>query len=147
MMPVSSGSDRTGMFATWMTAVRVKWKRGAASTLLGMLLFSMVLPLGVIIHFGIERDRIEREVCVMRNTAPGENTCHGHCYLMRELRKAQERTSSPFENIEVRAYPAEPPADPWTPTVWWSLREIGCDLPQALPAGALRAIEHVPWKG
>src|SRR6185436_20227090 len=86
------------------TALMVGKICGWATTLVFVASFS--LPSLIVLDFTLERERIEREVCQMRNASPGANTCHGNCYLMRHLRAAEGRERHPFEQLEIRVEPA-----------------------------------------
>ena len=53
--------------------------------------------------FMVERDRIERELCVQRMVPDEQRTCHGECCLMKRLEKSGEREQNlPVELRAVR---------------------------------------------
>ncbi len=50
-----------------------------------------VAPAWITLDFLVERDRIEKDLCVQRMVADGQRTCHGECYLMKRLEKSEGR--------------------------------------------------------
>jgi hypothetical protein len=48
-------------------------------------------PAVIVADFWLEKERIEREVCVQRMVDDGERTCHGQCYLMKRLDRMEQR--------------------------------------------------------
>ena len=62
-----------------------------------------VAPAWITLDFVVERDRIERELCVQRSVPEGQRTCHGQCFLMKRLQKSGERERNlPMELRAVR---------------------------------------------
>ena len=62
-----------------------------------------VAPAWIMLDFLVERDRIERELCVQRLVPDGQRTCHGQCFLMKRLQKSGERERNlPMELRAVR---------------------------------------------
>ena len=120
---------------------------GWTSAFVGALfLLYMLLPSLVVLQFHLDRARIEREICVMRDAEPGRNTCHGNCYLMKQLRKAEGQAEHPFEHMEWRSEPAvllDQAAPELIPPVVPVLHRT--DRMEALPSGWHRPIEPVPW--
>lgn len=39
----------------------------------------------------MERDRVEKELCVQRLVKEEVRTCHGQCYLMKRLNRSEQR--------------------------------------------------------
>lgn len=65
--------------------------RTAASFLLAHFLVVLLAPAFVVVDFWVERDRIERELCVQRMVSGPQRTCHGQCYLMKQLERTEQR--------------------------------------------------------
>ncbi|MBK9273755.1 MAG: hypothetical protein IPM49_04340 [Flavobacteriales bacterium] len=110
-----------------------------------LLLISLLLPSLIVGHFLLERDRIERELCVMRDAAPEQNTCHGNCVLMRQLNTSERKAQAPFENLEVRTQPSLV-ADVlnWPPVL--PMRELASPpLRVVLLDGIHAIVDPVPW--
>lgn len=110
-----------------------------------LLLISLLLPSLIVGHFLLERDRIERELCVMRDAAPEQNTCHGNCVLMRQLNTSERKAQAPFENLEVRTQPSLV-ADVlnWPPVL--PMRELASPpLRVVLLDGIHTIADPVPW--
>ncbi|MBL7962491.1 MAG: hypothetical protein JNM31_01485 [Flavobacteriales bacterium] len=74
----------------------------------GVLLFAQVITTLEVTLFLADRQRIERELCVMRDKAPEENVCHGQCYLMKRLRALEAEERKPMNVQQVRLDPAVP---------------------------------------
>lgn len=109
------------------------------------LLLSLLLPSLIVGHFLLERERIERELCVMRDAAPEQNTCHGNCVLMRQLNTSERKAQAPFENLEVRTQPLLV-ADVlnWPPVL--PVRELAAPPLRVMLLDGIHAIaDPVPW--
>lgn len=65
--------------------------RGSAAILLLHFILVTFAPGWIVADFWVERDRIEREICVQRMVADADRTCHGECSLMKRLDKFGER--------------------------------------------------------
>ena len=64
----------------------------AIAALLALWLIGLALAPGFIVaDFLVERERIDRELCVQRLVPEEVRTCHGQCYLMRSLRSVEQR--------------------------------------------------------
>ncbi|MCB0793477.1 MAG: hypothetical protein KDB88_01970 [Flavobacteriales bacterium] len=120
----------------------------ALAALAGVLLIilSVGLPSAIVLKFSVQRAYIEKELCVMRDAAPELNTCHGSCYLMKQLRKLEQQEKEPFVLLEERTGPAimhrtgdmvaQEPAVVQHPFP---------ELVVGLSTGWCLAIEPVPW--
>lgn len=51
---------------------------------------SYLVPAGIVAHFLLEKDRIARDLCVQRMVPEAMRTCHGQCYVMRQLQQAEQ---------------------------------------------------------
>ncbi len=72
--------------------------RGISTFLLLHFLAVMLAPAWIVADFMVERDRIQRELCVQRMVPDEQRTCHGECCLMKRLEKSGEREQNlPFE--------------------------------------------------
>lgn len=64
----------------------------AFAAVLALWLIGLALAPGVIVaDFLVERERINRELCVQRLVPEEVRTCHGQCYLMRSLKQMEQR--------------------------------------------------------
>ena len=110
-----------------------------------LLLLSLLLPSLIVGHFLLERDRIERELCVMRDAAPEQNTCHGNCVLMRQLHTSERKAQTPFENLEVRTEPSlVANVLNWPPVL--PMRELAAPPLRVTLLDGIHAIaDPVPW--
>jgi hypothetical protein len=121
--------------------------RAAAIILLAGFLAVLLAPAFVVADFWIERGHIEQELCVQRMVVDGQRTCHGECYLMKQLRKTEQREKG--LPTELRAYRlddmaadritiAAPQAADAAPMTWPILMEMA-------RAGHPSALDPVPW--
>lgn len=108
-------------------------------------LASFLLPSLVVLQFTLERERIEHEVCVMRAAAPEANTCHGNCYLIRQLKAAEGRQAHPFEHFQVRTQPAVCEVGEAVMFVLPEAFQLFALHVPRLSAGFHRAMDPVPW--
>lgn len=77
--------------------------RGISAFLLLHFLAVTLAPAWIVADFMVERDRIERELCVQRTVPDAQRTCHGECCLMKRLEKSGEREQNlPAELRAVR---------------------------------------------
>lgn len=77
--------------------------RGISAFLLLHFLAVTLAPAWIVADFMVERDRIERELCVQRMVPDEQRTCHGECCLMKRLEKSGEREQNlPTELRAVR---------------------------------------------
>ncbi|HQV39174.1 MAG: hypothetical protein IPO60_07130 [Flavobacteriales bacterium] len=77
--------------------------RGISAFLLLHFLAVTLAPAWIVADFMVERDRIERELCVQRMVPDEQRTCHGECSLMKRLEKSGEREQNlPAELRAVR---------------------------------------------
>lgn len=51
----------------------------------------LAVPAFILVDFWVERERVEQELCVQRLVSEEVRTCHGQCYLMKQLNKAEQR--------------------------------------------------------
>lgn len=51
----------------------------------------LLAPAFVVADFWLQRDRVMQELCVQRMVPGAQRTCHGDCYLMRQLHKTEQR--------------------------------------------------------
>ena len=65
-------------------------------------LATTMVPAWITLDFLVERDRIQRELCVQRMVPDGQRTCHGECQLMKRLEKSGERERN--LPMELRAF-------------------------------------------
>ncbi|MBK6777777.1 MAG: hypothetical protein IPG74_18730 [Flavobacteriales bacterium] len=121
--------------------------RGAAQlVLLALYIGQLLAPALIIADFIVDRERIERELCVQRERAADVRTCHGECHMVKQLRAAEEAAAQ-----------HAPPALPMKVQPEWFVDRAdepvfgeGIDLHwprivQAVPAGERAAAEPVPW--
>lgn len=77
--------------------------RGLSVFLLLHFIAVLVVPAWIVVDFLVERESIERELCVQRMVPDTERTCHGECCLMKRLDKSGERERNlPMELRSVR---------------------------------------------
>ena len=121
--------------------------RGAAQlVLLALYIGQLLAPALIMADFIVDRDRIERELCVQRERAADVRTCHGECHMVKQLRAAEEAAAQ-----------HAPPALPMKVQPEWFVgradepvfgESIDLQWPriaQALPAGERTTAEPVPW--
>ncbi|MFT3885295.1 MAG: hypothetical protein QM724_07655 [Flavobacteriales bacterium] len=76
--------------------------RVAAILLLCHFLLVLLAPGIVVGDFLLERRHIERDLCVQRMVPEAVRTCHGQCYVMRQLAKVDQREKD--MSVELRAF-------------------------------------------
>jgi len=73
------------------------------------LLFAVVLlaPSIVLLEFHLDRARIERELCVQRESIEDMRTCHGECQLSKRFKALEQEAEAgfPAERIQTRYEP------------------------------------------
>jgi hypothetical protein len=106
-----------------------------------------VAPAWITLDFLVERDRIEKDLCVQRMVADGQRTCHGECYLMKRLKKSEGREQN-LPN-ELRAFRIGDMIALEVDHALISPKEkdkpIWAKLELALLAGHTRPLSPVPW--
>lgn len=65
--------------------------RAVAQLLLVHFCLVLLAPAAVVADFWIERERVEQELCVQRLVKEEVRTCHGQCYLMKQLNRSEQR--------------------------------------------------------
>lgn len=119
--------------------------RGFTLLLGGLLLLSLSLPSVIVGHFLVKRASIERELCVMRDASPELNTCHGNCYLMRQLEVTKQKADAPFEQLSFRPQPSEHQTLViWPPVLAWDVRRFPA-FDEAVLIGTRALTDPVPW--
>lgn len=122
-------------------------RRLTAAFLTLLMALPWLLPCGVLVGWGLERERIRKELCVQREMADGMRTCHGECVLMKRLKKAEdaERNSKP-PLVQWRMEPVVPQAADRLVSVPYAARELHRAQPLiALCTGHVRSADPVPW--
>ena len=66
-------------------------------------LVTLCLPTLVLLHFQVDRARIERELCVQRDLMEGMRTCHGECQLSKRFKALEEESEKEFPAERLRA--------------------------------------------
>ena len=76
--------------------------RTISAFLLIHFLVATMAPAWIVADFLVERNQIEKDLCVQRMVADGQRTCHGECQLMKRL----EKSESQEQNLpaELRAF-------------------------------------------
>ncbi|MBP6392678.1 MAG: hypothetical protein KA352_17440 [Flavobacteriales bacterium] len=119
--------------------------RRSALVLVALMLVALSLPTLLVGHFLMKRTSIERELCVMRDASPETNTCHGNCYLMRQLEVTKRKADAPFEQLSFRPQPSEPHTLViWPPVLAWDVRCFPA-FEEAVLIGARALTDPVPW--
>lgn len=104
-------------------------------------------PAFITLDFLIERDRIERELCVQRMVPDDQRTCHGECCLIKRLEKSEGREKNlpdQLRTFRIGDMISEHGASSFTvfivdePTIWSTLVEETCE-------GHPRPLAPVPW--
>ncbi|MEZ4757570.1 MAG: hypothetical protein R2817_12145 [Flavobacteriales bacterium] len=116
--------------------------------LVSSLLFGLLLPSAVVVHFQVKRAEIIATRCVERAKPIERNCCKGSCQLKRELKKASAATDTP--TAPPRLEPYAPVAFlPLTAVQWIHVVHTTAQPPfrVALCEGYPIATEHVPWQG
>ena len=109
------------------------------------MLVALSLPSLLVVHFLLKRTSIERELCVMRDASPEMNTCHGNCYLMRQLEVTKRKADAPFEQLSFRPQPSEHRTLVIRPPVLaWVVRRFPA-FDEAVLIGARALADPVPW--
>ena len=77
--------------------------RGISVFLLLHFIMVLLAPAWIVVDFMVERDHIERELCVQRMVPDAQRTCHGECCLMKRLQKSGDRERNlPMELRSIR---------------------------------------------
>lgn len=119
-----------------------------SATLVLALLFGLLLPSAILLHFQVNRTEITRTRCVERFKPIEKNCCKGSCHLRKELKKAApEGSKDPSApRIETLELVALPPSK----AVALVPRVAELRFPEvrvALHRGHRDAVDHVPWLG
>lgn len=116
--------------------------------LLGAWLLVIALAPGIIVaDFLVERERIDRELCVQRLVPEEVRTCHGQCYLMRSLKRVEQqeqRLPDTLRELRLSEYVIEHRGSPVVPPCI-ALPLHGATVAAALPDGWRAPMEPVPW--
>ena len=121
--------------------------RAAAILLLAHFAVVLLAPALVVADFWVERDRIEQELCVQRMVPGAQRTCHGQCYLMKQLHKTEQREKG--MPTELRAFRLDDMTSDRTEMALPSAAEAA--LPawpvwaEKACAGHTSALDPVPW--
>jgi hypothetical protein len=112
------------------------------------LLFGLLLPSAVVVHFHVKRAEIIATQCVERAKPVERNCCKGSCQLKKELKKASAATDAPTAPPRIEPYlpiavlpAAEVSRTTAVHTVTQPLYSV------ALCEGHRSSLEHVPWRG
>jgi hypothetical protein len=122
-------------------------RRLTAAFLTLLMALPWLLPCGVLVGWGLERERIRKELCVQREMADSVRTCNGECVLMKRLKKAEdaERNAQP-PLVQWRIEPAVTQAATNSLVTYFTARELRFpQLLEALRDGHVRCTEPVPW--
>lgn len=121
--------------------------RGLAALFLIHFVAVTFAPGWIVADFLVERNRIERELCVQRMVPDDLRTCHGECQLSKKLRAVDQRSENlPNELKAVHIDEMLPVAErapmpltgPETDRVWTGRADKERDGYPERPA-------HVPW--
>lgn len=116
--------------------------------LVASLLFGLLLPSAVVVHFQVKRAEIIATRCVERAKPIERNCCKGSCQLKKELKKASAAKDTPSAPPRLEPYAplaVVPTSDTcWTAAVQTIARPL---FPANLREGHLTGVEHVPWRG
>ena len=121
----------------------------AFAAVLALWLIGLALAPGVIVaDFLVERERIDRELCVQRLVPEEVRTCHGQCYLMRSLQRVEQqeqRLPERLRDLRLPEYVVQRTASPQMPAKV-AVHHLFVEGPAArLPEGWRSALEPVPW--
>ena len=122
-------------------------RRLTAAFLTLLMALPWLLPCGVLVGWGLERERVRKELCVQREMADSVRTCNGECVLMKRLKKAEdaERNAKP-PLVQLRMEPAVPHADENAAVIHFTANQLHYPkLRAALRDGHVRFTEPVPW--
>lgn len=116
--------------------------------LVSSLLFGLLLPSAVVVHFQVKRAQIIATRCVERAKPVERNCCKGSCQLKKELKKASAATDTPTAPPRLEPYApmaVVPTPDPWrTVSVHTTVHPL---FLVTLCDGHRAVVEHVPWRG
>jgi hypothetical protein len=120
--------------------------RTTSITIILIMGLTLIIPMCVLVHFQLDRDRIAKELCVQREVAEETRTCHGECHLRDQLKplQADEPQQAPVETNVLSLIPVFMPGDPYRPFFSpTSEKDFGM-LRITLAEGHYGTIEQVP---
>jgi hypothetical protein len=120
--------------------------RTTSITIILIMGLALIIPVCILVHFQLDRERIANELCVQRAVTEETRTCHGECHLRDQLRslQADDPQQAPVETNVLTLIPVFIPEDPYRPFISPASETVFGMLQIILVEGHNGTIEQVP---